>query len=72
MLRRSGVASEGVKEPLMTMHDEHDYRHSGESLEVSREHVLATAPRFPGHDAMVIDGLTDDEEAAFLAALGLE
>lgn len=54
------------------LHDEGDYRHSGESLEGTREHVLATAPRFPGHDAMVIDGLTDEEEPAFLAALGLE
>ncbi|MCC6225016.1 MAG: hypothetical protein IT195_01240 [Microthrixaceae bacterium] len=42
---------------------------AGETLEESRTKVLATAPLFPGYDEMVIDGLTDDEEAEFLAAL---
>ncbi len=46
-----------------------DHNGAGETLEESRAKVLATAPLFPGYDDMVIDGLTDDEEARFLAAL---
>lgn len=46
-----------------------EHNRAGESLEESRAAVLATAPIFPGYENMVIDGLTDDEEARFLAAL---
>ena len=62
--RYSGVVGGGV----MSVQDA-EHNRAGESLEESRAAVLATAPIFPGYENMVIDGLTDDEEARFLAAL---
>ncbi len=38
-------------------------------LEVSVEELLRHGRPFPSHDEMIIEGLTDDEEAAFLEAL---
>lgn len=52
----------------MSIPGEH-HNAEGETLEASRIQVLASAPVFPGYDYMVIDGLTDDEESDFLAAL---
>jgi hypothetical protein len=51
------------------MYEEHKSVLPGATLEECRENVLATAQPFPRHEDMVIDGLTDDEEALFLAAL---
>lgn len=56
----------------MSMHQERRRVLDGETLEESRERVLATAPLFPPYEDMVIDGLTDDEEARFLAAIAGE
>ena len=56
----------------MSMHQEHRPVLDGETLEESRERVLATAGLFPPYEDMVIDGLTDDEEAQFLAAIAAE
>ena len=52
----------------MSVHNEHQSILPGETLEESREKVLATAQPFPRYEDMVIDGLTDDEEVLFLAA----
>ena len=43
-------------------------RHS-ESLEIPVEELLRRARPLPPHDEMVIDDLSEDEGAAFLAAL---
>jgi hypothetical protein len=43
-------------------------RHS-ESLELTVEELLRRARPLPPHDEMVIDDLSEDEGAAFLAAL---
>jgi len=57
----------------MSMHHEHRPGLEGDTLEESRERVLATASLFPLYEDMVIDGLTDDEaEARFLAAIAGE
>jgi len=56
----------------MSMHHEHRPVLEGDTLEESRERVLATASLFPLYEDMVIDGLTDDEEARFLAAIAGE
>jgi hypothetical protein len=53
----------------MSIHDEHHPVLPGESLEEPRDIVLASARPFPQYEDMVIDGLTDDEEALFLAAI---
>jgi hypothetical protein len=53
----------------MSMHQERRPVLDGETLEESRERILATATLFPSYEDMVIDGLTDDEEARFLAAI---
>ncbi|MGD9701106.1 MAG: hypothetical protein AB7Q42_22750 [Acidimicrobiia bacterium] len=56
----------------MSMHQDHRPLLDGETLEESRERVLATARPFPPYEDMVIDDLTDDEEAQFLAAISAE
>ena len=56
----------------MSMHQEHRPVLDGETLEESRERVLATAGLFPPNEDMVIGGLTDDEEAQFLAAIAAD
>ena len=53
----------------MSIHDDHPPILPGESLEESRDQILASARPFPRYEDMVIDGLTDDEEASFLAAI---
>ena len=40
-----------------------------ESLELSVEELLRRARPLPSHDEMVIDDITEEEGAAFLAAL---
>ena len=40
----------------------------GTSLEEPRDQILASAPTFPGD--LLIEGLSDAEEASFLAAFG--
>ena len=39
---------------------------SGESLERSKEEVLAAARPLPPHEEMIIEDLTEDEERIFL------
>lgn len=56
----------------MSMHQKHQPVLEGETLEESRECVFATASLFPPYEDMVIDDLTDDEEARFLAAIAGE
>lgn len=56
----------------MSMHQEHGPVRDGVTLEESRERILASATLFPTYEDMVIDGLTDDEEARFLAAIAGE
>ena len=41
----------------------------GESLELPVEELLRRARPLPSHEEMVIDDLTEEEGAAFLAAL---
>ena len=41
----------------------------GESLELPVEELLCRARPLPSHEEMVIDDLTEEEGAAFLAAL---
>ena len=41
----------------------------GESLERSREEVLAAARPLPSHEEMIINDLTEDEERIFLDAI---
>lgn len=41
----------------------------GRSLELSVEELLRRARPLPPHEEMVIEGLTEEEGAAFLAAL---
>lgn len=69
---QSGRAGAGASS-LPTLEDEMSTepvqpRHS-ESLELSVEELLRRARPLPPHDAMVIDDLTEEEGAAFLAAL---
>lgn len=45
---------------------------SSDTFGAARERVLATASLFPLYEDMVIDGLTDDEEVRFLAAIAGE
>jgi hypothetical protein len=42
----------------------------GESLELAVEELLRRARPMPPHEEMVIDDLTEEEGAAFLAVLG--
>ena len=42
----------------------------GASLEVSREEQLSRGRPFPPYEEMVIEDLTEEEGAAFLAAVG--
>ncbi len=53
----------------MSIHDEHHPVLPGKTLEESRDVVVASAGPFPRYEDMVIDGLTDDEEALFLSAI---
>lgn len=53
----------------MSTHQDHPHHLPGQSLEESREKVLARGRAFPHYEDMVIEGLTDDEEAQFLAAV---
>lgn len=53
----------------MSTHEDHPHRLPGQSLELSRDEVLARGKPFPRYEDMVIDELTDDEEAQFLAAI---
>lgn len=41
----------------------------GESLEESREIVLASAPTFPASEHLLVEDLSEDEEVDFLAAI---
>jgi hypothetical protein len=41
----------------------------GASLEQTRDQILHPAPIFPGRDELLVDGLSDTEEATFLAAI---
>ena len=56
----------------MSMHQQHCPVLDGETLEVSHEPIVAGAVPFPPYEDMVIDELTDDEEARFLAAISGE
>jgi hypothetical protein len=49
--------------------DDQGHRSPGESLEVPREELLARARPLPRHEDMVIGELTDEEAAAFWAAI---
>jgi hypothetical protein len=49
--------------------DDQGHRSPGESLEVPREELLARARPLPPHEDMVIGELTDEEAAAFWAAI---
>jgi hypothetical protein len=49
--------------------DDQGRRSPGESLEVPREELLARARPLPPHEDMVIGELTDEEAAAFWAAI---
>jgi hypothetical protein len=42
----------------------------GTSLEEPRDQILESAPTFPSPGDLVVEGLTDAEEATFLAAVG--
>lgn len=53
----------------MSIHDAHHAALQGETLEEPRDAVLASAQPFPGTEEMLIEGLSDDEEACFLAAI---
>jgi hypothetical protein len=53
----------------MSTHEDHPRPVPGQSLAESREKVLARGKPFPGYEEMVINELTDDEEAQFLAAI---
>ena len=53
----------------MSTHEDHPHPVPGQSLEESREKVLARGKAFPRYEDMVIEELTDDEEAQFLAAI---
>lgn len=41
----------------------------GESFELSLEGLVRDAAPFPSYEEMVIEDLTDEEEAAFIAAI---
>lgn len=47
----------------------HLSRNHGGSLEEPRETVLERAQLFPRYEEMVVDGLSDEEEESFLAAV---
>lgn len=53
----------------MSEPEAHKLASHGESLERSREEVLAAARPLPPHQEMVIEGLTEDEESIFLDAI---
>lgn len=53
----------------MSTHEDHSHHAPGQSLEESREKVLARGKPFPRYEDMVIEDLTDDEEERFLAAV---
>jgi len=53
----------------MSTHEDRRHHVPGQSLEESREKVLARGKPFPRYEDLVIDELTDDEEAQFLAAI---
>jgi hypothetical protein len=53
----------------MSTHEDHPHHVPGQSLEESREKVLARGKPFPRYEDMVIEDLTDDEEERFLAAV---
>lgn len=44
-------------------------RHTPPQVRESREEILASGKPFPHYEDMVIDELTNDEEAQFLAAI---
>ena len=53
----------------MSTHEDHPNHVPGQSLEETRAKVLARGKPFPPYEEMVIEGLTDDEEEKFLAAI---
>ncbi|MFN0030274.1 MAG: hypothetical protein ACKV2O_24235 [Acidimicrobiales bacterium] len=53
----------------MSTHEDHPHHVLGQSLEESREKVLARGKPFPRYEDMVIEDLADDEEERFLAAV---
>ena len=53
----------------MSTNDDRSQHVPGQSLEESRETVLARGKPFPRYEDMVIEDLTDDEEERFLAAV---
>jgi hypothetical protein len=55
------MANEMSSQPIQPSH--------GESLELPVEELLRRARPLPAHEAMQIDGLTEEEGVAFLAAL---
>ncbi len=55
------LVGEMSTEPIQPSH--------GESLELSVKELLRRARPLPPHEEMVIDDLTEEEGAAFLAAL---
>ncbi len=52
-------------------HDDHDRRGTLLLPADLTEEQLAAAPALASVDALLIDGLTDDEDDAFAAALGV-
>lgn len=53
----------------MSTHEDQSQHVPEQSLEESRERVLARGKPFPRYEDMVIEGLTADEEDQFLAAI---
>ncbi|MGH3503596.1 MAG: hypothetical protein ACRDQA_22270 [Nocardioidaceae bacterium] len=43
--------------------------HGAEPVEETREEILASAPRFPPLQEMVIEDLTEEEERVFLETI---
>jgi len=66
--RSVSQCSGGVEGATVSIQGE-NHNGIGETLEEPRAKVLATTPVFPGYHDLVIDDLTDEEEAEFLAAL---
>jgi hypothetical protein len=66
-----GQVSEPCEEVAMSVPhaDDQEHRSPGEYLEVPREELLARARPLPPHEDMVIGELTDEEAAAFWAAI---
>ncbi len=53
----------------MSTHEDRPQHVPGQSPDETREQVLPRGKPFPLHEEMAIDGLTDDEEEKFLAAI---